>query len=229
MSINTTLGILSAIAFLLPPLIIIYFRLFNLCLIALAIYFFGVFAYNLMSANIIVVDIYTRQKVGIVTNYLDVPLILVYMLIFCVEKWKQKVIFSSLIIFLAYELIIFYHYQVTPASSLYVMGPGIILVMMISMYFFISNIKHTIIQGKGIGKTLMASGVLFAYGCYSLVYIFAYILKTPNKTDVFTIYYAASIIFSLLMSAGLVWLKKRLDQIKEVQIARKELSVFFNS
>ncbi len=229
MNANTILGIISAIAFLLPPLIIVYFRLFNLCLIALAIYFFGVFAYNLMSENIITVAADIKRNLGVITNYLDVPLILVFMLMFCVEKWKQKLILSLLIVFVVYELTIFHYYQLTPLSSKYIMGPGILLVMIISIYFFILNIKGTIIKGKGIGKTLMASGVLFAYGCYSLVYTFAYIVKTPNRADVFTIYYAASIIFSMLISVGLFWVKKRLQEIKEVQTTRKELSVFFNS
>lgn len=229
MNLNATLGILSAIAFLTPPLLIIYFRLFSLSLISLAIYFTAVFSYILMSENIIAVDVDTRRTVGSAINYLDVPLMLVYMLMFCVEKWKQKIIFLTLILFLLYESTIFYHYQFSAVSSKYIMGPGIILVMIASVYFFIFNIKQTIILGKGIGKTLMNSAILFAYGCYSLVYIFAYIIKTSNKADVFTIYYLASIIFSILMSAGLVWVKRRLKEIKEVQIARRELSVFFNN
>ena len=109
------------------------------------------------------------------------------------------------------------------------MGPGILIVLIASIYFFITNIKFTIVQGKGIGKTLMASSILFAYGCYSLVYVFAFIIKTPNRGDVFTIYYLSSIIFSGLMTAGLIWLKKRLKDIREVQVTRKELSLFFNS
>lgn len=229
MNINTILGILSAIAFILPPLIILFSRLFNISLLALVIYFLSVFVYNLMSENLVVVAIDVRRKIGVVNNYLDVPLMLIYMLMFCVEKWKQKLIVSLLAIFVVYELIILYHYQLNTVSSKYIMGPGIIIVLVASIYFFINNIKFTIVQGKGIGKTLMASSILFAYGCYSLVYVFAFIVKTPNRTDVYTIYYLSSIIFSGLMSAGLFWLKKRLREIKEVQTTRKELSLFFNS
>ena len=76
---------------------------------------------------------------------------------------------------------------------------------------------------------MMITSILFAYGCYFIVYVFAYIQKTSEKTDVFIIYYLASIIFSLLMSAGLIWVKKRLRQIKEVQTTRKELNVFFHN
>jgi hypothetical protein len=61
------------------------------------------------------------------------------------------------------------------------------------------------------------------------VYIFAFVQKTSNRADVFIIYYLASIIFSVLMSAGLIWVKKRLREINEVQTTRKELNVFFHN
>jgi ABC-type Fe3+-siderophore transport system permease subunit len=85
------------------------------------------------------------------------------------------------------------------------------------------------VQGKGIGKTLMITSILFAYGSYFIVYVFTYIQKTSARKDVFIIYYLTSIIFSAVMSAGLIWIKKRLRDIKEVQTTRRELNVFFNN
>jgi hypothetical protein len=182
-----------------------------------------------MSENVIVVNKEALRNFGVINNYLDVPLMLTAMLLFCSEKWKQKVIITTICCFISYELIIFFQYKLNPISSMYVMGPGIILVLLYSLYLFINNIKNTIVQGKGVGKTLMISSILFAYGCYFLVYLFAYVQKTSNKADVFIIYYLASIIFSIVMSAGLVWVKKRLKEIKEVQTTRKELNVFFHN
>jgi len=183
-----------------------------------------------MSVDIIVVSDDLRRNFGAINNYLDVPLMLTGMLMFCPEKWKQQVIVTSIIAFVGYEMIIFFQYQLqSPISSKFIMGPGIVLVLTYSLYLFISNIKNTIVQGKGVGKTLMVTSILFAYGCYFLVYLFAFIQKTSNKGDVFIIYYLTSIIFSILMSAGLIWVKKRLKEIKEVQTTRKELNVFFNN
>jgi hypothetical protein len=230
MNLNTTLGILSAIAFLLPALIILSSRLLiNISLLALVIYFLWVAICTLMSVDIIVVSNDVRRNFGVIHNYLDVPLMLTTMLMFCTEKWKQKVIITSIIAFSAYELIILFQHQLQRISSTLIMGPGIILVLVYSLFLFMSNIKSTIVQGKGVGKTLMITSILFAYGCYFLVYLFAYIQKDSNKGDVFIIYYLASIIFSVLMSAGLIWVKKRLREIKEVQTTRKELNVFFHN
>lgn len=230
MNVNTILGIISAIAFFLPVIIILSSRLLiNISLLALVIYFLMVTTYNLMSVNVIVVSREVQRSFGVLNNYLDVPLMLTAMLMFCSEKWKQRVIITTIICFVAYELLILFQYQLHPNSSKYIMGPGIILLLLYSLYLFMINIKNTIVQGKGAGKTLMITSILFAYGCYFIVYVFAYIQKTSEKTDVFIIYYLASIIFSLLMSAGLIWVKKRLRQIKEVQTTRKELNVFFHN
>ena len=230
MNLNATLAILSAIAFLLPALIILSSRLLiNISLLSLVIYFLFLVFYILMSENIFLVDKADQRNFAVISNYLDVPLMLTAMLMFCAEKWKQRVIITTIIAFAAYEILIFFQYNLQPVSSKYIMGPGIILILFYSLYLFTNNIKSTIVQGKGVGKTLMITSILFAYGCYFLVYIFAYIQKTSNRADVFIIYYLASIIFSILMSAGLIWVKKRLREIKEIQTTRKELNVFFNN
>ena len=229
MNLNAILGILCAIAFLLPALIILSSRLLiNISLISLVIYFLLVMTCTLMSEKVIIVNRETQRNLGVINNYLDVPLMLTAMLMFCAEKWKQQVIVTSIITFGIYEFIIFFQYKLEPVSSKYIMGPGILLILIYSLYLFIMNIKNTIVQGKGLGKTLMITSILFAYGCYFLVYLFAYIQKTTDRKDLFIIYYISSIIFSLLMSAGLIWIKRRLREIKEVQTTRKELSIFFH-
>jgi hypothetical protein len=229
MNLNTILGILSAIGFALPVLIIIIARLYmNISLLALVAYFLFGFSYNLMVENVLVVSPDTRRVVGVLINYLDVPFILTAMLMFCTGKWTEKAIKISMGIFGLFELVIFSKYQFSFLSSKYIMGPGILLIMGFSLYFFINNIKLTIMQGKGVGKTLMVTSILFAYGSYLIVYFFAFIQKAANQADVFIIYYLTSIIFSGLMSAGLFYVQRRVREIKEVQNTRKELSVFFD-
>ena len=143
MNLNTILGISTAIAFLLPAAIILSSRLLiNISLLALVIYFLMVMTYTLMSENIIIVNTVVKRNFGVINNYLDVPLMLTAMLMFCSEKWKQRVIVTSIIIFSAYEIIILFAYNLLPVSSKYIMGPGIILVLIYSLYLFINNIKY---------------------------------------------------------------------------------------
>ena len=230
MNLNAILGVLCAIAFLMPALIILSSRLLiNISLIALVLYFLQVMTWTLMAEKVILVDKEVQRNLGIISNYLDVPLILTSMLMFCTEKIKKRFVITAIITFLTYDLIIFFQYKLSPLSSKYILGPGIILVLFFSLYFFVNNIKNTIVQGKGVGKTLMITSILFAYGSYFIVYLFTYVQKTSARNDVFIIYYLTSIIFSAVMSAGLIWIKKRLREIKEVQTTRRELNVFFNN
>lgn len=229
MNFNAILGILCAIAFLLPAIIILSSRLLiNISLLALVVYFLIVAVCTLMSERIIIVDKEVQRNLGIINNYLDVPLIMASMLMFCNEKAKMRVVTTTILVFIVYEIIILFQHKLSSASSKYIMGPGILIVLGFAIYFFVGNIKNTIVQGKGVGKTLMITSILFAYGSYFIVYFFAYIQKTADKKDVFIIYYLTSIIFSALMSAGLIWVKKRLREIKEVQTTRRELNIFFN-
>jgi hypothetical protein len=96
------------------------------------------------------------------------------------------------------------------------------------MYLFSQYVKLTIEKNKAWGRTLMVTSILFAYCCYAMIYFIYYIQKTSAVADVFIIYYIVSIISSILMSIGLLWVYNRSKQIKEVQLTRKELALFFN-
>ena len=230
MSINTILGILSAIAFFLPVVIILYSRLFmNISLLVLVVYFTLTTTYNLMTENVLPVTDIFRRNWGIITNYLDVPLMLTAMFLFCINGVKKKLIIALIICFAIYEVCVIAVFKLEPISVTYIMGPGILVVAIMAFHFFVVNIKATIAQGKGLGKTLIAASITFAYGCYFLLYLFAYVEDTPNRADVYTIYYIASIIFSVTMSLGLLWLKKRFREISELQKTRKELHMFFSN
>ena len=64
-----------------------------------------------------------------------------------------------------------------------------------------------------VAKIIMISGILFAYGIYFMLYLFFYVLNTPNKEDALLIYYLASIIAAILLSAGLAKEKERAKKV----------------
>jgi hypothetical protein len=51
-----------------------------------------------------------------------------------------------------------------------------------------------------------------------------YVFKTPHVSDTFLIYFLATTFSSLLLSAGIIIEKKRVQKLNEVKIARKELA-----
>ena len=229
MNLVTSLGILAAIALLFPALIIFFCRLFNnKSLLTLGIYFLFVGLYNLMAADLLPASDEFIRKAGIVNNYLDTPLVLLFLLFFCTTSRQQNVLYISLGAFVLYEIIVTIALGFNVNALVYILGPGVLILFGYSVYFFVKYARIAIEKNKQIGKTFMLGSIAFAYGCYGMIYCFHYIQKTPATADVFLIYYIASIIASLIMSVGLIWITRQSQKIKEVQVTRRELAVFFN-
>ena len=229
MNAVTIFGIIAASALLLPVAIILSCRLYgNKSLLALLLYYCINAVYNLMAEGVIKVDTPILERIGMVNNYLEIPLMLTILLFFSTNKGKQKIVYISMAVFILLEVVLSLVFGVNFNTTIYITGAGIPLMMVFAMYLFSQYIKLTIEKNKGLGRTLMVTSILFAYCCYAMIYFIYYIIKTSAVADVFIIFYIVSIISSLLMSIGLVWVYNRSKQIKEVQLTRKELAVFFN-
>ncbi len=224
----TVTGIIASFVLLLPVFIILYCKLYkHISLLSLLFYYLTTAVYNLAGEGIIPLNNGLRKFLGIVNNYLDVPLMLIVLLLFCTSKRKQNTIYISLAGFVLFEIFVGILFQFKRESLTYILGPGILLIFSYSLILFAQHVKVSIEKNKGFGKTFMVTSILFAYGCYTIIYYFYYIQKTKDVSDVFLIYYIVSIVSSLLMAAGLILVYKKSKQIKEIQTTRKELAVFF--
>jgi hypothetical protein len=225
----TLIGIVSAFVQLMPVVIILVCRLYgNKSLLALTVYYLIQALYNLMGEGFIPASREVTNVVGVISNYLDIPLMLVIILFFSNNKDKQKIVHVTMAVFAVYEIVISLIMGVNFTTGVYITGVGIVLMMVYSMYLFSQYVKLTIEKNKAWGRTLMVTSILFAYCCYAMIYFIYYIQKTSAVADVFIIYYIVSIISSILMSGGLLWVYNRSKQIKEVQLTRRELALFFN-
>jgi hypothetical protein len=229
MNSASVIGIIASFALLLPVLIIVCCKLYkHISLPCLLFYYLTTAVYNLAGEGIIPSTKESRNFLGIINNYLDVPLMLVVLLLFCTSKRKQIAIYISIVAFVLFEIFVGILFQFKRESLTYILGPGILLIFCWSVILFAQHVKISIEKNKGFGKTFMITSILFAYGCYIMIYYFYYIQKTKAVSDVFLIYYIVSIISSLLMAAGLILIYKKSKQIKELQTTRKELAVFFH-
>jgi hypothetical protein len=230
MNWNTFMGIVSTLALLLPPALIVGMKLYtNRSLQALFIYYLSTAVYNLMTEGIIPVDTNTRKIFGTINNYMDTPLMLMFLMFFCAERWKAKAINITLPVFLAYELFIGFRFGFTTEANVFILGPGIIIVLLFSLFLFARYIKLSIVQSKAIGRTLMLTSIIFSYGCFGIIYLFHYIQKLKAVNDIFLLYYISSFFTSVIMAAGIFFIKQHLQTLNELKKTRKELQVFFNN
>lgn len=230
MNWNTFIGVTATISMFLPVAAIVYYRLYNhRSLAALMVSYISTAVYNLMSEDVIHIPQGYLQNFGVVNNYLDIPLMLTALLFFCPIKQKQRTVHIVTIVFVSYELLIAILFGFNPKAVVYIMGPGLTLILVYAFYLFVRHIKMTIEFGKNAGRTLMLVSILFAYGCYALVYYFYYIQKTPAVTDVFLLYFISTLVSSIIMTIGLHLIRRRLKELQEIKNTRRELALFFNN
>jgi len=73
----------------------------------------------------------------------------------------------------------------------------------------------------------MVTSALFAYGCFSIIYVFWYVFETPYVEDAFLVYFFVATFSSILVSIGLIMERKRFKALDELRTTRKELSVLY--
>ncbi|MGZ3839116.1 MAG: hypothetical protein ACXVBP_12465 [Flavisolibacter sp.] len=228
MNWNAIIGVAATISLFLPAVAIVYYRLYqHRSLTALLLSYIITASYNLMSEGILPVPSGFLSRFGVINNYLDIPLTLTALLFFCPIRQKQRPVHLVTAAFVGYELVIACIYGLHSRAVVYIMGPGLVLILIYSFYLFLRHIKITVEFGKNVGRTLMLSAILFAYGCYALIYLFYYIQKTPAVADVFLLYFITALVSSIVMTIGLHLIRKRMKEFQEVKNTRRELAMFF--
>ena len=197
-------GIVTITCMLLPVVVMLAKKQFTPGVIALSIYFLSTFIYNLLLIVFPDFPKEIRRNIGISNNILDTPLMLLFLSQFTFNPGIKKLMRNALVAFMIFELCIIVVYGFSVKAISIFSGPGLLLILSFSFYFFTRHIRLAITQRVDIPKTMMISGILFAYAVYFMVYLFYYILETPHKTDALIIYFLASIVASILLSAGLI-------------------------
>ena len=130
-------------------------------------------------------------------------------------------------IFLAFETALLAIFGVNITTIKIVLAPDILIVLGFTWIFFFRQLKITVMQQKGLGKSFMICSVLFAYTLFSLIYLFYYLLETQYKEDTMTVYYLVSLFSAAVMSAGIRIEVNRLRKIRELKNTRKELAALY--
>jgi hypothetical protein len=218
------MGLISTITILLPIFIIAFLRLHRFkCFLALGIYYVLAFCSNLISEGYINVGADFKRIFSIAINMLDAPLMLIFLAYFSSSLILSKRIRLFVLFFIAFELLITFIYGYNKNSITIIMAPGLVMILGISAWFFLRQIKITILHQKATGKVLMISSMLFAYGCYALIYVMYYLVESNDVSDIFLMYFIAGTLSALILSAGMMIENKRIRKLEELKITRKEL------
>ena len=225
MNRNDVMGIVSTVALSLPIITIIAMGLAGYrSFPALLVYYAVVAGYNLFTEGYVRASEDFVHYYGIANNLLDAPLMLTFLSYFATSPGLKQRMRLLVGLFLAFEIIIVSVYGFTLDSITIVMGPGILLVLCFTLPFFVRLTKITISHHKAMGKALITASLLFAYGCFSIIYIMYYLLDIRDVQNTFLVYFFVSTFSSVLISVGIIVERKRIKKLSELKVVRKELS-----
>lgn len=160
-----------------------------------------------MATGIWNLPIETKRIYGMTNNFLDLPLMMGFLFYFT-SSWRLSKQMKLVILFyIAFEFMVLVINGTSKSSAAIVIGPGIVVLLGYSIHFFRNELQIKLHESQEMGKILMLSSLLFSYGCFSIIYFFHYILKTPYIQDVFLIYYSVTVISSILMVIG-IWIER---------------------
>lgn len=228
MNIFSVAGIIATIALLLPIVLLITMKLsLYRSFPALLSYYLIVFTYSVIIEGGFPVSKELRIVFGNLSNFLDGPLILVFLTYFSRTASFRKKLLILTGCFIAFEIIVIAVYGFNTQAATIILGPDMILVTSLSLLFFFQQVKLAVTNHKAIGKAIMIASILFAYVGYCFVYSAYYLFETPYKNDVHLIFYLINIISAVTMSVGLFVEHKRVRQLIELLTARKELKEIY--
>ena len=230
MTWNSVMGFVSSFALFLPIFFILTLRLGRYrSFPALLIYYISVFIYNLMTEGYINVNTDVVHYWGLSNNLLDVPLMLFFLIYYSVSPAFTRRMKITILGFVLFEATVILILGLNVDALTIILGPGLLLVFSLCLSLFIRQTKIAIMHRKATGKALIVAALLFAYGCYTIIYLMYYVFKTPYIADTFLVYFLVVTFSSLLMCAGIIIERKRVQKLNELKTTRKELSDIYKN
>jgi hypothetical protein len=228
MNLFNIMGLVSTLALALPIIILLtsklaWYRSFP----ALFFYYLVLLSYNLIFLGYIDTGKNFQQYHGVINNLLDTPLILVFLLYFSKTVYFRKKLMITILTFIAFEILIVSIYGFNARATTIILAPGLLLVLAISLLFFIHQVKIAVVYHKAAGKAIMVAALLFAYVGYCFVYSVFYLVKPVYKNDAHLVFFLITIFSSIAMAVGIFIERLRVRQLVELKTTREELKSIY--
>jgi len=228
MTLFELMGLLSTIAMILPILFLLTTRLaWYKCFPALLIYSLLSLSYNLVSLGYINASARVVDNHHLINNLLDAPLILCFLSYFSQTAAYRRSLLIILTVYILFEGFVVMILGLNKTSSAIIMAPGLSIVMVVSLIFFMHYVKLTLVNQKALGKGLMVSSIVLAYAVYSYIYVVFYLLDTQFVNDTKLIFFLVTFFSSLVLCAGLLVERRRVKHLSELHKTREELRAIY--
>lgn len=228
MTLFSLMGLLSTIALSLPIILLIVTKLaLYRSFPALFIYYIFILSYLLLLLGYIDLGSDFKHYFGVTCNFLDTPLMLLFLAYFSKTIFFRKKMMKVTIGFVLFELAMIAIYGFNIKTATIVLAPGLLLVLIISVLFFSHQVKIAVVYHRAVGKAVMVASVLLSYVGFGFVYMVFYIIQPVYKNDAHLVYFLVTIFSSTIMAVGIFIERKRVHQLSELQTTRQELKAIY--
>jgi hypothetical protein len=238
-NVYSIMGLISTIFIFLPVLLMLVLKMTgHRNFMALTLYYISALIYNAFTLKYITVPTEITYNYGLVNNLLDAPLMLFFISYFSTSVRIRKFILRFIAVYILFEIVVVLSNGLNGDTMAIIIGPGLFSVMGLSIHFFLQQTKRAIRNPKANGKALLAAATIFSYGCYIFLYLMFYVFKThvengvinqQSVADTYLLYYIGTIISSSILCAGIIIESKRVQQLFEMKLTRKELSAIYTN
>jgi hypothetical protein len=170
-----------------------------------------------------------KYNLGVLNNFLDTPLMLLFLAYFSKTIFFRKKMMKITVGFVIFELLVITFFGFNLDSTTIVLAPGLLLVLAISLLFFIHQVKIAVVYHRAIGKAVMIAAMLFSYVGFVFVYTVYYVIQPVYKDDAHLVYFLITIFSCIMMATGIFIERKRVHHLSELQTTRQELKAIYGS
>jgi hypothetical protein len=228
MSLFNWMGLFATIALSTPIIMLLLSRLaWYRSFPALFFYYVLVSSYIIMLLGYVNVDTTFMKRLGIINNLLDAPLMLLFLVYFGKTAFFRRKMVLVAGGFMIFEAVVLGLYGFNTKATTIILAPGLILVLTISLLFFVHQVKIAVVYHKAIGKAIMVAALLFAYAGYCFVYVVYYLIQPVYKHDAHLVYFLITICSCIVMATGIFMERKRVSQLAEIKTTRRELKAIY--
>ena len=230
MSLFNIMGLFSTVALAMPIIILFtsklaWYRSFP----ALLFYYLFVLNYTIALLGYIDTSRDYMYYHGVICNFLDTPLILIFLLYFSKTIYFRKKLLIVTFAFIVFEAVVAIMYGFNTKATTIILAPGLLLTLIISLLFFMHQVKIAVVHHRAVGKAIMISSLLFAYVGYCFVYSVYYLIKPAFKDDAHLVYFLITIFSCSAMAIGIYFERARVRQLEELKTTRKELKIIYGA
>ena len=114
---------------------------------------------------------------------------LIFLIYFSKTVYFRKKLQILTLVFIAFEVVVMIMYGFNAKATTIILAPGLLLTLIISLLFFIHQVKIAVVHHRAVGKAIMISSCSLLHAGYCFVYTVYYLIKPVYKEDAHLVYF----------------------------------------